>query len=348
VAAELDHQVRDDGCGHEASIPYHRLVAELFVCGVQAADTLAPGVITSAQRERLDRMLAFVADYTRPDTLAPQIGDADDGRFLPLDDYGRADMRSHVHLFRQAGKPYRPSTTHAAYAEGGYWVMRAGDVYVLVRCGDIGVGSHAHNDALSFELALGGQPMVVDPGAYLYTANPRERNRFRSTAFHSTLQLGEAEQNPVTDELFAMEDRRRALAVAWEPGRNGAVFSGRHHGFESLDPPATHSRRLELSASPAGLTVTDTVTSRGEHPARWTFPLAPCDVEAGIGRAVARFPSGSVLAIQCTELEFEVEAGWYSPSYGRRIATPFVRARKRTQAGDDVTTIVLTPGTGDG
>ena len=33
-----------DGCDHEASISYHRLVTELFVCGTQAADALVPGL----------------------------------------------------------------------------------------------------------------------------------------------------------------------------------------------------------------------------------------------------------------------------------------------------------------
>jgi hypothetical protein len=37
LVRELRYQVRPDGCDHEASIPYHRLVTELFVCGFQAA-----------------------------------------------------------------------------------------------------------------------------------------------------------------------------------------------------------------------------------------------------------------------------------------------------------------------
>ena len=44
LASEMEqHQVRDDGGAHEASIPYHRLVTELFLCGTQAAEALTPG-----------------------------------------------------------------------------------------------------------------------------------------------------------------------------------------------------------------------------------------------------------------------------------------------------------------
>jgi hypothetical protein len=337
----MAHQIRADGCDHEASIPYHRLVAELFICGTQAAEALVPDAVSDAQRERLTLMLGFARDYTRPDELAPQVGDADDGRFLPLIDYGRLDPRSHLHLFAQARADYRPAETHAGYPHGGYWVMRARATYVLIRCGDVGVGSHAHNDALSFELSFGAQPLVIDPGSYLYTADPVERNRFRSTAFHSTLQIDGAEQNPLSEALFVMVDRRRAEALTWERRADGALFSGRHHGYEALDPPAVHTRRVELTGDGATLVVTDVVDSAGEHDAQWTFPLAPCHVEAGDGGAVARFDSGPVLEIVSDGLAFVVEDGWFSPAYGRRHATPFVRARRRTKSRGDVTVITL-------
>ncbi|MDQ6820811.1 MAG: heparinase II/III family protein [Actinomycetota bacterium] len=342
LAVEMRHQVRPDGCDHEASIPYHRLVAELFVCGTQAAQALVPGALSAEHRARLGAMLGFVADYTRPDGLAPQVGDADDGRYLPLGDYGRADPRSHLHLFAQAHRPYVQRTAHAAYPDGGYWIMRAGDIYVLVRCGDVGVGSHAHNDALAFELAIGGQQVVVDPGSYLYTADPVERDRFRSTAFHSTLTIDGQEQNPISPEaLFAMEDRRRAEALAWDHSPRRPSFIGAHHGYESLPQPATHTRRIELDVAASELLIVDTVASAGAHELTWTFPLAPCEATAAGNHATATFGGGLALELDAPGVELRVEDGWISPSYGRRIATAFLRGRKRSSVGEDVITITL-------
>jgi hypothetical protein len=344
LAGELAHQVREDGCDHEASIPYHRLVAELLICATQAADAIAPGRLSASHHHRIEAMLQFTADYTRPDGLAPQVGDADDGRFLPLGDYG-ADPRSHLHLFSQAGVPPTVAAGHAAYPDGGYWIMRSADVFVLVRCGDVGVGglgSHAHNDALGFEMAAGRQPLVIDPGSFLYTADPVERNRFRSTAFHSTLQIDGAEQNPLRDgALFAMEDLRRAEALAWDPEPDRPCFRGRHHGYERLPEPATHTRRIELDADGATLHITDSVISAGEHDLQWTFPLAPCTAVAAGSVATAGFAGGATLEITVDGAELSVEDGWLSPSYGRRERAPFVRARKRSRPGDDVTALTL-------
>ncbi len=342
---ELAHHVHGDGCDHEASIPYHRLVTELFVCGLQAAEALAPGSVSAREHERLDRMLAFVSNYTRPDGLAPQVGDADDGRFLPLADYGRADPRSHLHLFEQAGRQYTSSTSPSAYPEGGYWVARAGELYLLVRCGDVGVGgAHAHNDALSFEVSFGSQPLIIDPGSYLYSADPSERNRFRSTGFHSTLEIDDAEQNPIQPDLqglFKLEDIRRAHALRWEADAAHAVFEGRHFGYERLTTPATHTRRIEAKADPVRLTVTDTVSSAGEHDLKWTFPLAPSEISVSPGGVIATFESGVILELEADEVAFSVDQGWLSPSYGRRLPTPFVRARRRGRPGDEVTVFTI-------
>jgi hypothetical protein len=316
LVSELEHQVRKDGTAHEASTGYHRLVTELFVCGTQAADALVPGRLPDWYHERLGRMLGFVRDYTRPDGLAPQIGDADDGRFLPLEDYG-ADPRDHRHLFER----FEPATTSAAYPDGGYYMLRSSGLYVIVRCGDTGRhgrGGHGHNDQLSFELALGGQALVIDPGTYVYTADAAERNRFRSTRFHSTLRIDSHEQNELReDDLFLMDDRTRAEMLA----SDATSFEGRHHGY----PGATHTRRFELHGDE--LHVRDTVESANEHELEWTFPLAPGTEDR--------------LEISAEGLDFRPEHGAYSPRYGVRVPTTFLRARRQSRPGNDVTEIVI-------
>lgn len=345
LIAEMEHQVRDDGCGHEASIPYHRLVSELFLCGTQAGESLRPGAFPASYEERLSRMLDFVAAYTRPDGLAPQIGDNDDGRFLPLDDYGRGDFRSHLHLFRQASRPYEPVTRSVDFPSGGYYVMRHDDLYVLVRCGDTGIyglGGHAHNDQLSFELCCGETPLIEDPGTGTYYEDEGERMLFRSTAFHATLRVDRAEQNELPPwPRFPLGNRSRAEAVAWEAGDEQTAFAGRHHGFEALPVPAVHERSLELDAHRRELTIVDTVTSDLRHRLDWAFPLGRCEqVSAGEGSAVAEF--GSVrLAIAVEGAQLWVEDGLYSPAYGVKEPRPFIAARGQSAPGRHSTTIRL-------
>jgi len=340
---EMTHQVRADGCDHEASIPYHRLVCELFVCGAQAADALCPGILSDGFRDRLRRMLAFVSDYTRADGLAPQIGDADDGRFLPLGDYG-ADPRDHRHLYAQAGRSWRAGRTHAAYRHGGWYVMRHGELWCIVRCGDVGlegVGAHAHNDQLSFELAIDGQPLILDPGSYLYTADARARNEFRSTLAHSTLSVGGAEQNRLrSDYLFSLPEETRARCLRFELDGPCAVFEGEHEGFHALSRPVRHRRELRFDGRSATVHITDTVLGGRGDELVWSFPLAPGEVSAEGSRALASFARGA-LEIEAEGAILGVQSGWLAPSYGVRIAAPVLRARRIAQSDEDVTRFTL-------
>jgi Heparinase II/III-like protein/Heparinase II/III N-terminus len=341
---EMTHQVRPDGCDHEASIPYHRLVTELFICGTQAADALCPGALSPAYRERLELMLEFVSDYTRPDGLAPQMGDADDGRFLPLGNYG-ADPRDHSHLFKQAGRRWREGHGHAAYPYGGWYVMRFAGLWAIVRCGDVGlegVGAHAHNDQLSFELALAGQPLIVDPGSYLYTADALARNEFRATSAHSTLRVGEAEQNHLrSDYLFAMPEETRARCIRFETDGPRAVFEGEHEGFRRLGRAVRHRRELRFDGESGVVHIADTVLGACGEDLLWTFPLALGEATAKESGAMASFSDGG-LEIEVDGATIECESGWLSPSYGVRVVAPVLRARRVARSNEDVTRFTLT------
>jgi hypothetical protein len=156
------------------------------------------------------------------------------------------------------------------------------------------------------------------------------------------VQVDGAEQNPISEAaLFTMEDRRRATALAWDPDPARPSFSGRHHGFEALPAPATHTRRIELDADARKLVIADTISSRGAYALQWTFPLAPCEVEVSGARAVARFGGGTSVEFDTPGVELRVEHGWLSPSYGRRERVPFLRGRKRSVAGEDRTELTL-------
>jgi hypothetical protein len=192
-------------------------------------------------------------------------------------------------------------------------------------------------------MSLGDEPLIIDPGSYLYTGDPTERNRFRSTGFHSTVELDGVEQNPISaDALFAMLDVRRAEALRWETSQSDATFVGRHHGYERLPQPATHTRRFDIDGDTRTVVITDTIASVGEHEGQWRFTLAPCDVQMDDATALAQFGNGTKLRITSPQLELQVIDGWFSPSYGRRLATPFLQARRRTRPGEDRTQITIT------
>jgi hypothetical protein len=350
-------QVLSDGADYESSVPYHRLVTELFLGAARLADFRGEP-LSATYRDKLRSMVDFLAGILRPDGLMPQVGDADDGRLHILSGYGRWNPQDARHLFGPAavvlGEPRW--LTHAGpdaawetawwgfdisnvifrdnelpdtarhYPHAGLAVARTPKTYLVVTNGVVGTsgfGNHKHNDQLAFELHLAGQPLVVDPGSFVYTSDPAARNLFRSTGYHNTLMVDGVEQNELRPEwLFRLFETARAEMLAFRATGTAVEYSGRHVGYARLPQPVTHTREFRLLAAEAALLITDRLEGRGEHRCRWHFHLAPGVHARDAGQGVILLASsGQTFALVAPEsLRPKISDAWYSPSYGIRTA----------------------------
>jgi hypothetical protein len=229
--------------------------------------------------------------------LAPQIGDNDSGRVFALRD--RADQ-DHGYLsplgaalFGEAAlangecpdealwllgwpgleryRALRPASppSSTSFPAGGFHVLRGAEAVVTVsagRQGQQGVGGHSHNDKLSFELHLRGQPLIVDSGTGTYTRDAALRNAFRGTAAHNTLQLDGVEQVAFSKErLFALPEDARARVEVFQPGPRLDRLTVRHDGYRVLSSPVGIERTFHLDKRERALGVTDRLIGTGMH-----------------------------------------------------------------------------------
>ncbi|MGH7380763.1 MAG: heparinase II/III domain-containing protein [Candidatus Methylomirabilales bacterium] len=294
LAQEMDGQVLPDGADYESSIPYHRLVTEMFLSAALLCRHHGER-LPSAFVDKLARMLDFVRAYTKPNGLAPQVGDADDGRLHVLHGYGTNDPRDHRHLLplgafyfdrenwwaaagpawpealwfgvtrgeRWSHPPERSVSPpdSAAFPHAGLYIIRDGDDYVLFNCSPVGtrgIGNHKHNDLLSLEVHLGGEDILVDPGSYLYTPDPESRNAFRSTLAHCTVMVDGVEQNRfVRGGLFALHADTRPRVLAWDAGPTRARIVAEHDGYVRLSDPVLHRRTVTFERGAGRVEVLD-------------------------------------------------------------------------------------------
>jgi hypothetical protein len=365
VENEIFTQTTEDGVDFEMSIAYHRLVLEGFLTSyllLRQHGEEAPAACWS----RLERMCEFVAAYTKPNGLAPLIGDADDGRIQIL---GQQDRNDHRYLLSTAAvvfdradfkataarcwdetfwmlgpdkcarfaqlPDHAPPPQSSAFARGGFYVLRSPSAHVVVDCGEVGFGKrggHGHNDILSFELFMNGFNVVTDCGAYLYTASREWRNRFRSTAFHNTVQVDGEELNRflTPDSLWQLCYDAVPIEPRLEPGRNADTFSGGHRGYERLVPPVTHTRQIVVDRCAARVLVCDRISGTGTHEVVSRFHLDPA-VRAAVEGYDVRLSCGDrevwMLADQ-QQISAPVlpvlEVGWVSPSYGVKVPATVV------------------------
>ena len=353
----LEHEIRvqvlDDGADYESSIPYHRLVAELFLGAARLA-AWSGRPLSDAYTSRLRQMIEYFAAVQRPDGLMPIVGDADDGRLHILSEYGTWNPQDGRHLLAAAGGFFERPEWTAAAGERGRWeaawwgfepvhndsvtispprvahfpgagitVLRTAESYALLTNGCVGTsgfGNHKHNDQLSFEYHVAGVPIVVDAGSYVYTPDPESRNLFRGTAYHNTMAIDGVEQNDMRPEwLFRLFETSHAEHV--EVGEHGDAleYTGRHRGYARLPEPVTHTRHFRLRQRT--LTVTDLVDGAGPHVLRWHFHFdSHVDVtpnEAGIFEL--RVGAVTVRLAAPLGLSCDVVPAWQSPSYGVRV-----------------------------
>jgi hypothetical protein len=119
----------------------------------------------------------------------------------------------------------------AGYPEFGAWFWRADGLFMAVRCGPVGQrgqGGHDHNDQLGVELWVGGEPLLIDPGTYLYTPLLERRNEYRSVAAHAAPRIPGREPGDLELGAFQIVDAAPGTCEAFGP----EGFCGHHDGFD--------------------------------------------------------------------------------------------------------------------
>ena len=367
LIAETLKQILPDGAGAEQTPTYAAFTAEMsLLCALTARNAEKPFP------PELDQRLAAFAEFIgwlgegRP----PALGDDDEGRVLTLlhheADYSRSvaaaiagylatpgpqagDLRGLV-----CGTPPRPAlppTGLRTFPDGGLSVWhgqlggRAGRLtFDHGPLGYLSIAAHGHADALSLTLSLDGEPVLVDPGTYLYGSGGEWRRWFRSTPAHNTLNLDGVSQSTMSGPFNWSEKAGARLE------ESGAVphpwLRAAHDGY-SRRFGRIAQRTLEIE--PGHITVTDQLLGGPPLPAELVFQLAPglTAVRAGSAVTVHRGPAPLLRldfpsdAITMATGEDRPDGGWVSPRFGEKL--PATRLCWRGSVGEGAVTTWLNP-----
>ena len=258
---EVGSQFLGDGAHQERSTSYHRrLTGELIdLRAILLADASTPA-------PWLDRVIAAAEGWQEsiagPDGRLPMLNDAWDGPPLPL-----ASSR-------------RPAIQHLA--DSGHVVLRHARDQLLIDVGPISprhLPPHAHADALSFNLWIDGDPVIVDRGAFTYSGS--RRNEFRGTAAHNTVEVDGADQCEFWGDFRAAFHPR---VVTAEPLRIGdaGIVSAAHDGYLRLDDPVLH-RRTFVWVPGDGIVIVDLLECEDDHHVSSSLHAAPSIEPLGCG-----------------------------------------------------------------
>lgn len=327
-------QILPSGVNYEKSVSYHRLMAELLVYPYYMLRRDGEDIPNDV-KSRLDAMLNYVALYTPNSGLSPIIADNDNGRFLP---FVPRDFRDHRYLLNKESlessvvgfgvtplkKPDEIKKS-ICFIDANVAILRKEESYLFVSCCPRGrfdkdtnnfIGTHLHNDLLSFVYSVGNKEIIVDPGAYCYTSDIEKRIEFRATNKHNTILVDGEEQNFLgKNNAFATKYNCyvKPLSVVCVDGLERCIGE-----YATIEGKMTHNRIFELSDNL--LVIRDNIKKIGPcHTAQIFFHFAP-NIEPTLEGNTALFSIGDSsfeITINFDDsLKLALISDTISPAYG--------------------------------
>ena len=380
LLAQLSRHVQADGVYFEQSSYYHRYTTDFYLhlrVLLSNADVAVPPVLDEKLRLLLDHLMYI----TRPDGTTPLFGDDDGGRLLgffnrPANDF-RATLGTGAALFERADYKFvagngteealwllgpafdqivatEPEKQSVAFPAGGYYVMRDGwtadSNYLLFDCGPHGTDNcgHAHADALSFELAVNGRTLLIDPGTYTYTGSKQMRDWFRSSAAHNTLTV-DNESSSVSDGPFSWKTIAHSECSSWITEESFDYVVASHDGFTRLSEPVKQTRSI-LFIKNGYWVIRDLVQTAGEHQLQARFHLAPrlapLPSKDNTVRVLSDKDDTPVLQISAfaRNIEWAKENGWVSECYGERREASVLSINVLAKGSEELVVFLLPDG----
>jgi hypothetical protein len=357
----IEHQVLPDGVDFENSLGYHLLVCELVCHGVWACSSMSleiPHPIT----KRLQAMFVFARAMEFADGSPVAFGDDDDDFLGPAGaphfSSERPSLDSRLAFGARAlevGWPSSRPEAPLAFTDAGVYVLGGQELRAVINAmqtGVCGTGPHRHNDALSFCLEVGGNPIFVDPGTYRYQCDGDDRDRYRSTAAHNTVQVDDCEQNAFVGPFALAEDRIAIHQVEAVFDEGLHQVSASHNGFVT-ETGLTHTRVWRCEPLVGLLTVQDSFAVASGSQDRDHRYVARLHLAPGLTTDPVASPGGFTATLEACSVSAEVSGGrdvsakmvssCYSPNYRREVPSGVLEVSWIGPPSSTLTTVVVVP-----
>lgn len=213
-----------------------------------------------------------------------------------------------------AGFPVITNKPVESFPEGGVTIVRfdEGRAVLAFDHGPLGFGelaAHGHADALSVQLFVDCEPVLIDPGTYVYNGNREMRDLFRSTHAHNTVCVGGRDQSEALGP-FLWGRKANVSGFALEECEDGVRMAAEHDGYA----PMRVRRMVEIFGSK--VVIADEVDGEKAATLHLHLPVAGLGI-CGNG-AEFRLQSGALVRIE-TGAPLKSASFGYSSAYGELV-----------------------------
>ena len=260
LSMELERQIMADG-GHASRCPETHLAVLADLVAMRAVLTAGQVAIPDSINNAIDRLSPMVRFFRHPDGGFSQFNGGSESNPALID---------HVMTLAASNGKSPTSAPHA-----GFERVAAGQFMLLLDTGappDTGMNKGSHAGALSFELSVGQERLIVNCGS---RANLDDEWRWagRATAAHSTVSVGDANSSALIKEGGVVA---HPLTIECDRGeRDGNIWLSTSHTGYHRAFGLTHRRRLYIDATGLDLRGEDTIVGDEVHPFSARFHLHP-------------------------------------------------------------------------
>jgi hypothetical protein len=383
---ELPKQVFPSGVNREQSSYYHWYVLEFYLLAVHALKCAGKPVPESWIKS-IERIAVCLRELVCKDGTLILLGDDDGGQAVLLSENrslrfaatlnlaayvcGRADLRFSTDeadellywLFgltsptKETSLNNSNTATHLkVFTDAGLSVFtdcREGvERKAVFRFGPLGYGTlaaHGHADALSFNLYLNGQPVLMDPGTFTYYTDSNWRNYFRSTFTHNTITVDQQNQSEIIGP-FLWGDRAGAQLERLQSNHDYNLIVASHDGYQRLVNPVKHRRSVVYLKKNLWI-IHDDLEGEGDHNfcLTWHVPFRTLSLKQLTNKSVAGEKVFKIEASENSPLDFRLQIhggmcktlrSWGSNGFGVKYPTTTIVSEQQCRVPTSFVTII--------
>jgi uncharacterized heparinase superfamily protein len=264
---ELPEQVLADGGNFELSPMYHSIFLEGLLDLINLHQVYARSIPLNID-DIVINMLSWLEHMSHPDEKISFFNDST----LEI----APSLKELCEYAKNLDILYKNNIVNGLYhlKESGYIRFSGKDIVLIADVAKIGpdyIPGHGHADALSFEMSLFNQRVIVNSGISTYELGT-DRNTQRGTKSHSTISIDNKDSSQVWAG-FRVAKRAKVFNIMDSKENNSISFSACHDGYKRFKSDVVHCREWNLTENL--LEIVDKIRGNGSHNITSVLPLHP-------------------------------------------------------------------------
>lgn len=314
---QLREQILKDGMHFELSPMYHKIMLEDLI---KITYWLKEEKEYIQLVEYVQRMLDIAYSFEKNTDKTPAFNDSADG----ISKVCEALISSCKTCFE-----IQPTPKEELEASG-FYIINDNTKKLIYDVGEVCpsyLPAHGHCDALSYELSITGQAVIVNSGTYKYESG-EWRNYFRSTKAHNTVVIGDKEQSQYWGS-FRVAKRINRVKRTQFMHSGVRVYAGAYRTYQG----DTHKRYIADLDTDMLVVLNEVEAKDPQSTVKDYIHFIPgVKVEVKESKLDITFNEKSFSITPIGIDKVEVKDGWYSSQFNKKEANIVLELTKHVEA----------------